>query len=133
MLDYWWLMGRRSSQRRPRILHGYRLEEEVLVGPVERLVALCFRVPPDADGQHVRIDRAFQGRKIELQALLSVLLELQPPAGYRQQWRQTQIAFLIFQVFIAAQDFRPFPVGIFRHDDARDDRSRQIVGWRLWH
>src|SRR5258708_38784086 len=103
----------------------------MLVGAVERLIALCLRVPAHANGQNMRVGR--ERREIELQALFRALLVLQPPAGYGCEWSQTEKTLLVFEVLIAAQQFRPFAVGIFRHDYAGDDGSRQIVGWGLWH
>src|SRR5882757_10529572 len=116
-------MGRRSSQHGPRILQGGGLEEEMLVGPIERLVAFCGRIPSYADRQYVRVGGALERREIELQALFGVLLVLQPPAGYGCERSQTEKTLLIFEVLIAAQHFRPFAVGIFRHDYAGDDGS----------
>src|SRR2546422_3885311 len=57
----------------------------MFVRAIQGLVALRGRIPAHTDRQHVRIDGAFQRREIKLQALFTVLLVLQPPAGHRHQ------------------------------------------------
>jgi len=61
----------------------------MFVRAIQGLVALRGWIPAHTDRQHVRIDGAFQRREIKLQALFTVLLVLQPPAGHRHQRRQT--------------------------------------------
>src|SRR6266487_1513644 len=105
-------------------LQGSRLEQEVLVRPVERLVAFGSRIPAHPDRQHVRIGGAFQRRKVKLQTLLFTLLELQSPASYGRQRRQPEKAFLVFQMFIASQKLGPLAVSIFHYHRACHDGSR---------
>src|SRR6266849_6009029 len=105
----------------------------MFISPVERLVAFRLRIPPHTDGQDVRIGSAFQGGEIKFQSLNFALLILQAPASYGREGSQTEIALLILQVLIAAQNFLPLAIVVFRHDDTRYDSSRQIVFRRLWH
>src|SRR5258708_17734328 len=99
----------------------------MFISPVERLVAFSLRIPPHTDGQNVRIGGAFQGGKIKFQSLNFALLILQAPASYGRQGSQTEIAFLILQVFIAAQNFLPLPFFVSPTTTARPVRPRHVV------
>ena len=62
-----------------------------------------------------------------------VLLKLQAPSGDRLNRRHAQIAFGIFQVFIAPKKFLPFAVIIFGNHRAGDNRSGNAVFRRFRH
>src|SRR5467141_2720281 len=107
--DFLWHARNRSSQSGPHVIQRRRLQKEMLVGAVQRLVPFRRQIPPHTNGKDVRIRGAQKRGKIKLQAFLGVSLELQPPASHRRQGRESKIPLWVFQMFMAAQDFYPFP------------------------
>ena len=72
----------------------------MLVGAVERLIALRFFVPADADREDVDVGGAFQGCEIEFETFVFALLVLEAPPGDGREEREAKETLLVFEVFV---------------------------------
>src|ERR1700683_2824380 len=78
-------------------------------------------VPPHPESYYVTASGLLERREVEYQALLGVLLGLQPPPGHRGDRRAAQKSFGISEVTIQQENLLPFSSGSFvQHDDAGD-------------
>src|SRR5438445_13827327 len=84
-----------SSQIGMRRTQGSGLVQEMLVGAIERLVALGVRIPANTDWQSVRINGTLQRCEVQCQTLFRILLVGQAPASHATDRSSRQKTFAI--------------------------------------